>query len=123
MAIGREVLKGATNLLDDIQNDAIPKEAFKRRGNEVFNSLKKSALSKISGSGYKRSVNTLKKIQLNSKRQKRQTSSAIKRKKKNPKKKLLKKKKKQPKKSTQTVKRKSKKKTQKFSKLPLDIFN
>lgn len=52
MAIGREVARGAGDLLDDFENNVDVNSALKARGVEVLKNLKKRALAQMDGSGY-----------------------------------------------------------------------
>lgn len=54
MAIGREVSRGAAGLLDDLDHHVDVKTAFKARGNEVFNNLKRKATDVMNGDGAKK---------------------------------------------------------------------
>lgn len=85
--IGKESLRSGLNVLDDVTNNNMNfRDAFKHRGNESLNNLKRKATDKIdrlmSGSGYKkRSV--MKKRQSRKKRPvKRTRARAIKKNKK-----------------------------------------
>lgn len=58
-AIGKETIRSGFNVLDDVTNNNMNfREAFKKRGNESLDNLKRKAVDKIdrvmSGSGYKK---------------------------------------------------------------------
>lgn len=52
VALSREIAKGASNLIDDIDNGDSVNASFKRRGNEVVHSLKRKVLDEMQGSGF-----------------------------------------------------------------------
>lgn len=99
IAIGREFSRGATGLLNDLENDVDLKTAFKSRGSEVLNNLKRKATDVMDGSG-------LKKPKIAKSRQ--SSSSSPKKQSKKPTKKKQK-----SKKSAEPKKKKKKSKTQK----------
>lgn len=99
IAIGREVSRGAAGLLNDLENDVDVKSAFKARGSEVLNNLKRKATDVMGGSGLKK-PKIAKARQSSSTRSKQQSKNSSKKKAK-------------PKKSAAPKKKKKKSKTQK----------
>lgn len=54
VAIGREMSRGAAGLFDDLENNVDVKTAFKTRGGEVIDNLKRKAVEVMGGSGFKK---------------------------------------------------------------------
>lgn len=73
--LGREVLKGASGMMDDLGNDGEFKTSLKNRGTEVLNNLKKRAYSEMGGEGYKKPLRRRKVKQSPKKRVKKQSKS------------------------------------------------
>lgn len=52
MALGKELLRGSVNVVDDIADSGVTfSEAVKKRGSEAVKNLKRKAVEKMSGSG------------------------------------------------------------------------
>lgn len=118
LSIGKELVKGAADVLGDIGNNVNTGEAFKKRGTDVLTNLKKRAFAKMSGldgEGYNKSAKRRKvsqsSVKRSTKRKKKTTASkpVKKRKTAGPKKKKTKPRKTTAKRKT-TVKRKTTKK-------------
>jgi len=51
--VGKELLRGATGLVEDLENNTDIRTSARKRGTEVLNAITQKALAKMNGSGYK----------------------------------------------------------------------
>lgn len=56
VTLGRELLKGASGVLDDVQNRKFSKDSMRERGMNVLSNVGKSLIGEMDGTGYKPSV-------------------------------------------------------------------
>lgn len=80
--VGRELLKSAGNVLDDVDNNVDFRTAVRARGGEAFNNIAKRAIAKMQGGAYKKVTVKRKRTQSTSKRARGKTSKKVVKKKK-----------------------------------------
>lgn len=76
VVVGKEVLRGATSLLGDLENDTNIKTALRNRSSEVFNNLRKRAFTEMDGSGYNKNAKRRKTSQSSAGSAKKKTTKA-----------------------------------------------
>ena len=77
--VGKELLRGATGLVEDLENNTDIRTSARKRGTEVLNAITQKALAKMNGSGYKKSGSRKRQAQSTS-NTRRNTTTAKKRK-------------------------------------------
>jgi hypothetical protein len=77
--VGKELLRGANNVVEDVENNTDIRSSVRKRGTEVLNSITQKALAKMNGSGYKKLGSRKRRAQSSSKTR-RSTTGAKKRK-------------------------------------------
>ena len=73
--VGKELLRGANNIVEDLENNSDIRTAVRKRGADVLNTITQKAIAKMNGSGYKKIASRKRRVQSSSKSRRNTTNS------------------------------------------------